>query len=226
MSSLKHDEFTDTNSISVYHNENQDSILAEGQNFAVADGVGGYEGGKIASKMCVGLLHKKMELVSREEDLKRCVIEIHEEILEKARELGHPMMGTTLATCRIFEDRKKVLSANVGDSPIFLVRGTSARALHFEDSERSNDPYNMWTLTQYLGFPEKLSVHTSMIDYSNGDILLLCSDGVSDNILAGKSDPGPIAEIVNTKKSAKGIVKAAIERNLKRDDMSAVLVFL
>ncbi|MGI0084531.1 MAG: PP2C family protein-serine/threonine phosphatase [Nitrososphaerales archaeon] len=226
---IKHDEYSESNSISVHHAENQDSLLVDEDHlaFAVADGVGGYEGGKVASSLAVEILRKKMKGISDEEELRSCIQELHSTMLARAAELGYPLMGTTLAVSKIFENEEKILSANVGDSPIFMIRSGDVIQLYHDDSQRFANPRNMWALTQYLGFgPESLLVHSKTTAYREGDIVVLCSDGVSDNILGPDVNLGFFGELVTKTRSAREIVKKAIMTNLKRDDMSAIFLFL
>lgn len=226
---IKHAEYSDSNSFSAHHSENQDSLLIDEEHnvFAVADGVGGYLGGKIASTLAVEILQQRMKKISDEEELGACIREMNAKMHAKANELDYPMMGTTIAVSKIFENDKKILSSNIGDSPIFLIRSGEVIALYHDDSQRFANPKNMWALTQYVGFgPGNLLVHTKTTDYKEGDILLLCSDGVSDNILGQHLNLNLVAGLVTKSRSAKELVKKALEINLKPDDMSAILLFL
>ena len=224
---VRHDEYSESNSVSVNHPENQDSLLVDEEHlvFAVADGVGGYEGAKLASELAVKTLEQRMKGITNEEELRTCLQEMHTEMLAKAKELGYPLMGTTIAVTKIFEEGRTILSANVGDSPIFLIRAGEATPLYYDDSQRFKNPKNTWSLTQYVGFgPENLEVHSRTTAFREGDVLLLCSDGVSDNILAHDMNLGVISELV-TKRSAKDLVKKAMSAGVKHDDMSAILLF-
>ena len=223
---IKHDEYSDSNSISPAHEENQDSILAdeEAMIFAVADGVGGYEGGKTASSLAIEILRKEAGEISNEDQIRSCFEKIHKAMLAKARELDSPFMGTTLAAAKILEE--KVLLANVGDSPIFLIQGGKAIAFYYDDSQRSTDPSNMWSLKRYAGFgPDSLHAHSRTMTPKKGDILLLCSDGISDNILGSHRNLDRLADLVTRNHSAKKLVEEAMRLNYKRDDMSAILLF-
>ncbi|HKW05526.1 MAG TPA: PP2C family serine/threonine-protein phosphatase [Nitrososphaerales archaeon] len=222
---MEHSEFSDSNSIGGDHRENQDSLLVDEEKsiFAIADGVGGYEGGKIASLLAVQLLQENLGRDSTERDLRECIRQIHDDMQNQAKELDHPYMGTTLAVCKIVSS-DSAICANVGDSPIFLVRNGSAVALYQDDSERYSNPQNTWSLTQYLGLPVgRIEVHSRITDLMKGDVLLICSDGVSDNLFGGGL--GSIAELAKPL-DAKQLVEAAIKKNLKHDDMSAILIHL
>jgi PPM family protein phosphatase len=225
------DSFSDSNSVGIIHAENEDSVLADAGSllFAVADGVGGYEGAKIASRMAVEKLSEYNEKIKDEASLRAEIQQIHAEITKKAKELGILGMGTTIAAAKVVTDSKhqKLMCANVGDSPIFLIRDEDVIPLYFDDSERLRDSGNMWTLLSYLGFgPEKITVHTSSAEFEKGDILILCSDGVSDNILGPENDLESLGRLARETRSAEAIVRTAMEKHFKPDDMSAILVFL
>lgn len=222
---MEHSEFSDSNSIGGDHRENQDSILVDEKNsiFAIADGVGGYEGGKIASLLAVQLLQENLTRDSTEGSLRETILKIHDDMQSQARELDHPYMGTTLAVCKIVSG-KSAICANVGDSPIYLVRNGSAAALYKDDSERYSNPQNTWSLTQYLGLPVgKIEIHSRITDLKKGDILIICSDGVSDNLFGGGLQS--VAELAKSL-NAKQLVETAMKKNLKHDDMSAILIHL
>jgi serine/threonine protein phosphatase PrpC len=155
-------------------------------------------------------------------------MEINEAILDRARKLGYSGMGTTLALAKIVPEKKEILTANVGDSPIFLVSKDDIVPIYKDDSMRFEDPTNMWSIVQYLGFDvgEELTVHSTTRNYRGGDILLLCSDGVSDNILGTSNNLERLRNVVNKTRNARELVKKAMEIWLKEDDMSAILIFL
>ncbi len=217
---MRYDSFSSSNSISSAHAENQDSYLTDGANllFAVADGVGGYDGGKEASSLAVELLESDAARVVDEMTLSETLLEIHNEIIKRSRRLGFPSMGTTVACAKVFPDR--ALVGNVGDSPVLLFRGEEITALYHDDSYRSEDPSSMFGMVQYLGVDFDIEVHTRNLLYSSGDVLLLCSDGVTDNLSRAK-----LQDLIKMG-SAEKIVQAAVNEKIKPDDMTAVLVFL
>jgi serine/threonine protein phosphatase PrpC len=166
-------------------------------------------------------------VLESEKMLEACFLEIDRSIKRKARELGYPGMGTTLALAKVSPENKTVLTANAGDSPIFLIKeDDQVILLYKDDSERFEDPNNLWSLNQYLGYGGRLTVHTKSATYERGDILLLCSDGISDNILGTTNDLPRLGTYVRRNRSARTLVEIAMRARLKADDMSALLVFL
>ncbi len=222
--------FSDSNSVGGFHSENQDSLFASVTNFVftIADGVGGYLGAKEASEIAVQIIKDRLMILDSEKALETCVLEIDRKIKERAKELHNLGMGTTLALAKVLPESKTILTANVGDSPIFLIKGGEDKVilLYKDDSERFEDPGNMWSINQYLGFGGRVTIHIKSTDYDKEDILLLCSDGISDNILGTTNDISKLRDLVLKNKSAKALVEIAMETGLKSDDMSAVIVFL
>lgn len=216
--------FSESNSVGSLHSENQDSFLVDETNLvaAVADGVGGYSGAKIASSFAIESLGREVSKINDESLLVRLISAIHTRIQSKASELGFLNMGTTLAVAKVLSSGD-VLVGNVGDSPILLFRNREIIQVYEDDSHRSKDPLAMYGIIQYLGLDCDLIVHASKIQCNHGDTLLLCSDGVTDNMLQSQRGKSKL-EILAKAGDARGIVKAAIEERIKPDDMTAVLI--
>ena len=227
MSSFRFDHYSKSNSIGPHHNENQDSFLVDEQNllFAVADGVGGYLGAKQASSIAVETLSEHASDIIDEASLEEVIEKIHERILAKAETLHFPNMGTTLAVLKLLPDLGKLIVGNVGDSPILMVRNNSMESIYEDDSHRSRDPKSMYEIVQYLGLGQKLDIHMRSIQLTTGDTILLCSDGITDNLLNSVGRETELASMVMLN-NARMVVEAAIERGVKADDMTAVIVAL
>jgi len=226
LQSVRFDSFSKSNSVGPNHAENQDSYLVEEDLlFAVADGVGGYSGAKEASSIAVQTLAKNASQIVDKKSLADSIRKINERIIERSRELHFPNMGTTLAVAKVLPHDKVVIIGNVGDSPILLFRGNSMESVYVDDSHRSYDPFSMYGIIQYLGFEQKLDIHTQTFHYISGDTLLICSDGVTDNLLNSNGGKERLVSLVKLG-SAEKIVNAALDEGLKPDDMTAVMVFL
>jgi len=241
---VRFDAYSASNSIGSGHSENQDSYLVDVSTllFAVADGVGGYQGGKEAAELATSALRNKAGMLRDESTMRASIEDIHEQLKETAKSMHYPGMGTTLAAAKVLpssQNSGRVITANAGDSPILLypratLEGTDSgefQKLYTDDSYRDRTPASMWAIVQYLGIEShKLEVHTQSVDYSVGDVILICSDGITDNLL----NPGSyaqrrsanIGEIIRKFGSAKKIVEEAISVGTKPDDMTAVLIFL
>jgi PPM family protein phosphatase len=225
--SVTFDSFSQSNSISPNHSENQDSYLVDQENLlsAVADGVGGYSGAKEASSLAIELLGGGATGIIDEKSLVNSLSEIHKAILKRAGTLHFQNMGTTIAIAKVFPGDRQLLVGNVGDSPILLLREDSLDFIHVDDSQRSSNPLSMYGIIQYLGLDCKLDIHVRTLQTEPGDVLLLCSDGITDNLLNSRYAKEKLVSLVKLR-SAEKIVDSAIKEGLKPDDMTAVLVFL
>ena len=229
---------------------NEDSILVEtlppttpgsGPDYllAVADGMGGYEGGEIASKLAIDLVR---DLFARDQPadvalaLKQAYRRANDAIYAQgAGAADAPPMGTTLVTAVV--RGKYVTIANVGDSRAYLMRAnqiTQVTQDHSlvaeqvqqgqisEDQARTSRQRNV--LTQALGTRETLDKRMPSI-YELAllpeDRLLLCTDGFFDVLtdddylqLMARDDPA---------EAAAQLTSLAVERRTT-DNVSAIVL--
>ena len=240
---VRFDVYTASNSLGTAHTENQDSYLADisTETFAVADGVGGYVGGREASQQAVMALRKRGGEIQNVFSMKSALEEIHEQLRHTAKSVGHKNMGTTIAVLKVLPNFApgtggKIVAGNVGDSPIlFFPSGDDSdlyEKISVDDSLREKVPGDLFGITQYLGLDSReLQVHATTLDYQSGDIVLLCTDGISDNLLGDrvysqKRGTGNISELARLHGRAQMIVEEAMRARIKPDDMTALLVFL
>jgi protein phosphatase len=222
------DASTGSNSLGPDHIENQDSYLADGRKlvFALADGVGAYKGAKLASEIAIEHVRISKNPLSNLDELKSLFLEIHLLIGTRASLRGFENMGTTLSVALVLPDSQshgRIITANVGDTPILLCRGPDARALFDDDSGRRRGGGH--ALAQYLGADCEISMHQAEAEYSAGDSLLVCSDGITDN-LSPQGNFGEIAKIVGGACRAIDLVNLSIQKSIRADDMTAILVHL
>ena len=182
---------------------NEDSFLASPPTFAVADGMGGANGGEVASAMAVEVLRRgaedpcqSLELLAREAD---------RSIRERGRrDPSLRGMGTTLTAVRIGGGVARI--AHVGDSRAYLLRGGRLRRLTRDHTlvdqlvreglltaARAATHPNKNVLVNVLGGGVSLAVDESSVRLKPGDRLLLCTDGVT-----GLVDDRRIAQILST----------------------------
>lgn len=184
--------------------------------------MGGYPGAKEASSIAVDVLSESASMIESEESLEKAIGEIHQRILARSRELRFPNMGTTLA---VVKKVGKIIIGNVGDSPVLLFRGNTMESIYEDDSNRYSDPMSMYGIIQYLGLDVHLDIHVRSMSWNPGDVILLCSDGITDNFLNADKGAEELASIVKLG-SARKVVEKAIEMGIKPDDMTAVIVKL
>ena len=204
------------------HNEDSFAIIPEYGLYIVADGMGGHASGEVASKMAIDTLQDffaatsddpertwpyKMDRAKGYEEnrlitgIKLCNLRIFESAQRNTKQRG---MGTTLVSLFAVEGGYYV--AHVGDSRIYRIRGNHIEQLT-EDHSLLNDYKKMKRLTEEeianfphknvivraLGMKDTVKVDTRFEQPEEGDMLLLCSDG-----LCGPVDDRSILDIVRS----------------------------
>ena len=119
--------FYSATDVGLVRDNNQDSLLADGNNrvFVVADGMGGHQGGEVASRLAVQVISRKLAGVVKKEgslldDIRVACIEANRVIYNEGRKNSELKgMGTTLCLFVIKEDGQAYI-ANVGDSRLYM----------------------------------------------------------------------------------------------------------
>ena len=177
---------------------NQDSLLIQDGKYGlygVADGMGGHNGGDIASQMAVLMLGRVLEGAKPAMSLLKGGIEevnllIYREQLKNELLSG---MGTTLTV--IWEDEDKLLLGHVGDSRAYLIRNGKisqitqdhsvvaemVRSGAITEEEAKHHPYRN-VITQAVGTGEEVLMQLDEIEKKRGDKFLICSDGLYEYI--------------------------------------------
>jgi len=176
----------------------------------VCDGLGGHVSGDIASKIAADTL------MDQNESLSNVIIRANKEILkyqdENPTSLG---MGTTMTAVTIDEEALMKIG-HVGDSRCYVL---SDRNL-VKVTEDQNVPGYQNVLKQALGSNEKLNIHEIDFQLKTGDVILLCSDGlyneVGEEYLKHKMQDGT---------SAESLVSEVLLLNPK-DNVSAIMINL
>jgi protein phosphatase len=207
---------------------NEDSYMAEDPLYAVADGMGGHQGGEVASSLALETVAKgKGNLEQRVREANSAVFS------HAAGDPGLTGMGTTLTV--LLADGNVLRLAHVGDSRAYMFRDGEIQRLTKDHTvvERLVDEGKLTAqeaeihpqrsiLTRALGVDTALQVDQAAIEPKHGDRLLLCSDG-----LTGMVDEARIAEILGSKKdpqdAADALVEAANEAG-GQDNITAVVI--
>ena len=187
---------------------NEDSYFAskpddEIKLFIVADGMGGYKGGEIASSLAVNsarnyiLSNFEKSKIDKETLLslvKSSTQYANMVVYEKSKENEElKNMGTTLDVCLIYEN--KAFISHIGDSRIYRIRKEFMRKLTKDHSyvqqlvdegkitkeESINHPKkNM--LIKALGCTEFIEPDSMIKGFIKGDIILMCTDGLTNMV--------------------------------------------
>lgn len=185
---------------------NEDAYICdpELQLFIIADGMGGYAAGDVASQTAIDIIGQ--EIAAQTEELlqlraqgeiwevqarletavQRACAELHTKAQETAEYKG---MGTTLSMIWMSANRAAI--AHVGDSRIYLLRDGRVHRMtedhslvqelvrqgRLEKENIANFPYRN-AITRALGPQFGVEVDTLDFDLLSGDLFLLCSDGL------------------------------------------------
>ena len=176
---------------------NQDSILADEKNklFIVADGMGGHQGGEVASQMAVQEVLKELDGKTAENSSLLAEMKIAFEkanttvFNEGEKNIELRGMGTTL--CVLFMNEDNAYIGNVGDSRLYLAKEDKLWQLTEDHSFTTNqikakilmgkediNVQNSHFLTKSVGFLPSVEPDFSVKTLQNGEIYLLCSDGL------------------------------------------------
>jgi protein phosphatase len=213
---------------------NEDSFLESPPVFAVADGMGGARAGEVASRMAVeAFAAEDSPRGSPEEILRGVAQEANRRIYEAAQgDSEHAGMGTTLTAAMV--SGRELAVGHVGDSRLYRLRDGKLEQLTDDHSlveelvrqgrltpeEAENHPQRS-IITRALGPEPEVDVETFTHTARDGDIYLICSDGLS-----GMVPEAEMAAIVrdsgSLEEAARGLVEAA-NRNGGRDNITVIL---
>ncbi|MGH7408903.1 MAG: Stp1/IreP family PP2C-type Ser/Thr phosphatase [Candidatus Methylomirabilales bacterium] len=225
---------------------NEDSLLAapEAGLFAVADGMGGHEAGEVASAMALAALREALAPPGRSPAALRTsalealaagvrlanrqVFEVGQHRPEDAR------MGTTLVTTLIRDG--EAVFASVGDSRIYRVRDGTLDQLSRDHSlvgelvargemtpEEARHSPHKHVITRALGVEPAVEVDAWSEALKPGDLFLLCSDGLTDEV----TDPEILDTLLAGGPDLEAACQALIDlanRRGGRDNITALLV--
>ena len=159
----------------------------------VADGMGGHQGGEVASKMAIGTLGKLWSEGDGDPPtrlahaIERANFEIHK-LANRDRTLKG--MGTTVVALLLCENGPSFV-AHVGDSRLYRLRSGEFEPLTEDHSvvalmvrngsispEEARDHPKKNQIMRALGVWEETEVDVAPLDIEPGDAFLLCSDGL------------------------------------------------
>ncbi len=225
---------------------NEDSVAYdENTRLAVlADGMGGYNAGEIASGMATAFIKSEMARwlteagsQAKPKEVRRaveiCVENANRSIYNAANSNAqYSGMGTTLVVAAFQGD--KVLMGHIGDSRCYRLRGGSFQQITKDHSllqeqidaglltaEQAATSSYKNLVTRALGVDDSVALDLNEHDVESGDLYLMCSDGLSDMV-----EDAEIAEILgaaqNLDEIAEKLVAVANDHG-GRDNISVLL---
>src|SRR3982751_446063 len=174
---------------------NEDSYVVAPPLFAVADGMGGAQAGEVASKLAAAALEDTDPgTISGPEKITQLIQEANRRVYERANaDPSTSGMGTTMTVALVEGDA--VTIGHVGDSRAYLVRNGALEQLTEDHSlvnellksgklsrEEADVHPQRSVITRAVGTDPDVDVDAFVVDAEEGDIFLLCSDGLTDMV--------------------------------------------
>jgi PPM family protein phosphatase len=218
---------------------NEDALLVgEGEDetlFVVADGIGGFEAGEVASSLAVDVLKD----LPPDKPFKVAIGEANRRILAAGRgDEKLSGMGTTVVAIRFGGTQREPVAevAHVGDSRAYLMRGGEMKPITEDHSlvaelvrsgdltrDQAAEHPQKNLITRALGADEEVDVDTAVLPIEPNDRILLCSDGLSDMVSETR-----ISEILaespnDPERTARSLLSAALDAG-GNDNITVVVV--
>lgn len=237
----------------IVRSHNEDSIAADSATglAVLADGMGGYNAGEVASGMATTVIMTELKqllasipphqtgsdggkpLAQRllREQITKANAAIYQAAQSQPQYAG---MGTTLVAAMFYDNRLTV--AHIGDSRLYRLRGPEFAQVTKDHSllqeqidsgmitpEQARYSQNKNLVTRALGIDPAVEAEINDHETRLGDVFLLCSDGLND--MVADADIGMTLRALNNnlKLAAQQLVQMAND-NGGRDNVSVVLV--
>lgn len=229
---------------------NEDALFVndEMRIYVVADGMGGHQAGEVASGMVINTIQEYMERFLQNEDAEnfgdydedlslyanRLISSIHlaNRVVYQVSNSKPSYKGMGSTVSAVMLTQSTIIAANVGDSPIYLIRNgeieslsvphtvlAEQMALNPKGSKQLGKKYNHM-LTRAMGIERTVQPDICEIQSFKDDFLILASDGLTDKVT-----PEEILEVSGNRpvdEVCKSLVDLANERG--GDDNITVVV--
>lgn len=194
----------------------------------VADGMGGHEGGQIASRLAVETFTKAYAGATDSDPAKRLLTALkdaHRCIQERAKQNPNlSSMGTTCTALALIDTR--LYFVHVGDSRLYLLRGGKLRILSHDHTlvarllekglvqpEHAQDHPQKHVLTSALGVPGEemeIDARPEPLPLQKNDVLMICTDGLWGQVRADEIEKALASQSPAT--ACRSLVQIAKER--------------
>ena len=232
------------------HNEDSVTYDADLGLVVLADGMGGYNAGEVASGIAVSVLStevrhglqdarpedlggtgEELGVVLLRDNVKKANLSIFRAAQSQPQYAG---MGTTIVTALFYDDRVAVV--HVGDSRMYRLRGEEFESVTRDHSllqeqidsgmiskEDARLSKNKNLVTRAVGIDADVDPELHVHEVQVGDIYLLCSDGLND--MVEDEDIGTTLQMLqnNLPLAATQLIQLAND-NGGRDNVSVILV--
>ena len=175
---------------------NEDVFVCDPPVFAVADGMGGAPAGELASHLAAAALEERAAGLRGETALAAVVREANDRVFRRATaDPAAAGMGTTITIAVVDEAAGTLAIGHVGDSRAYRLRAGALEQLTSDHSlvaelvrsgrltqeEAEKHPHRA-VITRSVGTDEAVEVDTITLQMEEGDLYLLCSDGLTDMV--------------------------------------------
>lgn len=184
----------------------EDACAASGVVGAVADGMGGHEGGAAASSAAVEAILEELSPDAAQTELDSAFAYAAQQVTIAGGG------GTTLAVVLVDAIRAKAAIGWVGDSRAYLVRNEEVELLS-DDHVGGDGGLSRW-------LPDEPCAEVTELDLLPGDLLVLCTDGVW-----GAIDDSKLASACDADDAAEWIVELAVDAGTA-DNCAVVTCFV
>jgi PPM family protein phosphatase len=212
---------------------NEDAYVIEPPLFAIADGMGGAQAGEVASQLATAALKEAEANGGGEQRIADLIQAANRRVYDRSSSDPNTSgMGTTITVALVEDDQ--VAFGHVGDSRAYLIRDARMEQLTEDHSlvnellktgklsrEEAETHPQRSVITRALGTDPDVDVDTFSVRAENGDLFLLCSDGLTDMV-----SEESILEVVERNRddidaALRGLVKAA-NRGGGQDNITVV----
>ena len=241
-------KFSTISNIGKVRSENQDYYgnleLDKYSFFIVADGMGGYNGGELASKLAAKYYIEYIKN-SNIEDFSS-IIDLQEEALQSANDKIYSLsksyeqyanMGTTAVCVCVDYDKKSYHITHIGDSRAYIYSENKLQLITRDHSlvndlidsgsiteDEAKNFANKSTITRAVGVASKIKPESRSLDMKESDILLMVTDGLT-NELSDTEIEAIIANNSTADKISSSLVDLAI-RNGGHDNITVTTMLI
>ncbi len=218
---------------------NEDSYVCAPPLFAIADGMGGAQAGELASRLAKTAIEESAGEAVDEDGVVDAIQSANTRVFERAlQDPSAAGMGTTATVALVDEQEALLRLGHVGDSRAYRYRGGELeqltvdhslvgeliRAGRLTEDEAAVHPHRS-VITRALGTEPDVDVDMTSTDLAQGDILLLCSDGLSAMVRDADIARVLEAQALDPQRAAEALVGAANAAGAI-DNVTVVLVEL
>lgn len=213
---------------------NEDSILTDpsGVLWAIADGMGGYGHGDVASDVVIERLSHVLDDATSVQALQHEIHAANKDILARSATSGQ--MGSTVVVLLVQNSTATIVW--VGDCRAYLMRGQSLRLLTHDhtvvqdmvdqgllgDEQREKHP-ERHIITRAVGIEPEVEIDATVVPLVSGDRMLLCSDGLT-TCLSDQAIASHILDASTPEDMCDALMIAALKEGAP-DNVSVVSVF-